>query len=321
VILSGRAWFWNLLDIAPPIAFAVLPLPLLGAAYLTRRWLVGAFAVCALLVGAPSTGLNPATLLPAEAGHGPGIRIVSWDTFFWDQGADPAVFYDYLRSRNADVYLLQEHLFNDNGRPTPIDDLARLHAAFPGYQVATAGEFVTVSRYPIVARRPLIATGLPAPDSAWADYWNIRVLRTDLRIGDRVVTAYNTHMPDPFKMDDSPLTARFYRDTAEMADRQRAQFAALAADLRDNTNPVVLSGDLNLLPGNTSLAWFAPLEDAAQTAGGPLYAASFPAGPAALWRLDWSMTSSEVVVRGYHLEDPPAGLSTHRLQDLNVSIS
>ncbi|MFE5854742.1 endonuclease/exonuclease/phosphatase family protein [Streptomyces sp. NPDC056500] len=321
-VFSGRWWLWNGIDLAPPLAYLALPLILLLPAALLRRRRRPTLLllVLALVLGAGQAGIHPGALLrdrppvPADA-----LRVVSWNTFFWHQDSDPERFYTYLRGYEADVYLLQEYQNARGDRPVPINDLARIRAAFPGYRIATEGGFLTLSRHPVTLTRALRPAGLPAPDTDWPDYWDVRALRTDVSIGGRTLSLYNTHLPDLLNVDRNPLTPAYYHAVGEHAHRRLLHLRELRADLDANTHPVVLGGDLNVLPGSEDLRWFRGLRDTAES-GTDLYPATFPAGPAALWRLDWTFASPSIDIHRQSLDDPPAGLSTHRLIQLRLSL-
>ncbi|WP_329013755.1 endonuclease/exonuclease/phosphatase family protein [Streptomyces sp. NBC_00690] len=321
-VFSGRWWLWNGIDLAPPLAYLALPLILLIPAALLRRRRRPTLLllVLALVLGAGQAGIHPGALLrdrppvPTDA-----LRVVSWNTFFWHQDSDPERFYTYLRGYEADVYLLQEYQNARGDRPVPINDLARIKAAFPGYRIATEGGFITLSRHPVTLTRALRPAGLPAPDTDWPDYWDVRALRTDVRIGGRTLSLYNTHLPDLLNVDRNPLTPAYYHAVGEHAHRRLLHLRELRADLDANTHPVVLGGDLNVLPGSEDLRWFRGLRDTAESGTDP-YPATFPAGPAALWRLDWTFASPGIDIHRQSLDDPPAGLSTHRLIQLRLSL-
>ncbi|MER6910341.1 endonuclease/exonuclease/phosphatase family protein [Streptomyces sp. NPDC000594] len=319
---SGRWWLWNGVDLAPPLAYLAVPLVLLVPALPLRRLRRTTLLLLALalLLGAGQAGVHPGALLrdrpPVPAG---ALHVVTWNTFFWHQDSDPERFYTYLRDQNADIYLLQEYQNARGDRPAPIDDLARIRAAFPGYRIATEGAFLTLSRHPITLTRALRPAGLPEPDTDWPDYWNIRALRTDVSVGGRTLSLYNTHLPDLLNVDRNPLTPAYYHALDEHAHRRLLHFRELRADLDANSHPVVLGGDLNTLPGSEDLRWFRGLRDTAES-GTDLYPATFPAGPAAAWRLDWTFASPDIDIHRQTLDDPPGGLSTHRLIDLRLSL-
>jgi endonuclease/exonuclease/phosphatase family metal-dependent hydrolase len=330
-VLSGRVWWWVLPDLLPPVLFALVPVVLLVAIPLSRlararlpvraAWWTAASATAALAVGVPQSGLNLDALIGAAGASPPppgAVRVMVWDTFGWDVGKSPSRFYQYLWAQHAAVYMLQEHMTERRGEPWPLNDAGQVRRAFPGYHIATAGELLTLSRFPIVASRTLRASQ-PPPDSSWAAYWNIRVLRTDIRIGGRTLSLYNAHLPDLLTLGFSPFSSAFYGVVHEMYVRREAQLRALRADITHNPNPVLLGGDLNVLPGTGDLRWLAGLSDAAH-ASSSLYPVSLLIGSLWAWRVDWAFTSPGVRVYSYALASP-AGLSVHNAQDLVISLA
>ncbi|WP_405009202.1 endonuclease/exonuclease/phosphatase family protein [Kitasatospora sp. NBC_01539] len=328
LLLSGRAWWWVLPDLLPPPVYVLAPLLILVAwcaVYAARRPPVGwgartalACAVAALALGAQGSGLNLAALTndPSTPPTG-SVRIASWDTLFWHQDEDPDRFFAYLKSLDADVYLLQEYMVQGDDGPDPVDDTARLRTEFPGYTLASRGELLTLSRLPIVGEEVLTASPM-TPLSPWADYWDARVLRTDLLVAGQKVSVYNVHIADPFDLGQSPLTRHFYTSIHQLAAYRSAQWRVLGADIRDNPDPVVVSGTLNTLPNMGELRHLAPLRDAV-AAGTSVYPVSFALRGAWLWRLDATYTSADVHVSGYELHDP-SGLSTHKAQVTTIDL-
>jgi hypothetical protein len=334
LVLSPVWSLWTLVDLLPPVSFLVVPLLVLLVAVpwpvvrvrmpVWSRVGVGVVTMVALALGTGQAGVN----WPGRFGGGVGpppagaLRVVSWDTLMWDQHKDPSRFYGYLRAQHADVYLLQEHVEGVTNQLSPIDDGVGLRAAFPGYHVATAGELVTLSRFPIVASRPLPTSATAPPDvtyTAWPDFWRHRILRTDLAVPGHVLTLYNLDLPDVFDLDLNPLEPRFYTTVQELSASREIQFQALHADLARNGHPAVISGVTNTLPDMGQMHWFDGLTDAAR-AGGPLYPTTLAFHGMTLWRMDWTFTTSAVRVHSYDLLDPE-GLSTHRLQSFVVSLA
>lgn len=341
--LSGRVWWWTLPDLTPPVAFLVVPVLLLVAVPLlrpARRW-VAALALVALALGWPLSGVHPAALwyrpgpVPADA-----ITVFAWNTFYWDQLAtapttsdgrpahDPDLLYRYLRAQRADVYLLQEYLYFDAAwQPIPIDDTERLRREFPGYHIAVAGELLTLSRFPIVDKRPLDLRpwlsrpqpNLPPADTAMPDYYTLKTLRTDLRIAGRVVSFYNSHIILPVA-DATALDPRQRRETYAAQDRRRAGYRALAADVAANPNPIVLAGDLNTSP---AMGLIRTLPDRLVDATGSMdrvYPVSWSRYGLPLWRLDWAFTTTDVTVHRYRMV-PADTLSDHHGQRVMLSLS
>lgn len=327
-LLSGRLALWIAADLLPPPMFLVVPILLVSAIPLARlvrvrlpktvARLVIVTAVAATALTGGDAGLNPAGLVSARPLPGPAdLRIVSWNTQYWEQDDDPDHFYAALKRRPADVYLLQEYLYWANG-PQQIDRLNRLRQEFPGYQIATIGELITVSRLPIIATSTP-GTGTHAAQDFTEAYNTAKILRTDIRVHDRVVSLYNVHITVPVDADRNPLTRGFYQLINDRQEQRERQFYLLHEDLRGNANPRLVAGDLNTSPAMRDVHRIAPgLTDAA-AANHALFLASWPAAGPALWRLDWAFTDPQIRVHTYGLSDPGA-LSDHRMQDLTISL-
>lgn len=321
---SGRVWPSLLLDLAPPAVFAAVPVLLLAAAWAVRprRWTV-LTATASLLLGAGQLGFNPGVFssTPAKpSGAADPVRVVSWNTEFWHQGDGADDFYRYLKERPADVYLLQEYV-HWRGGPHRIDDLARLRGEFPGFHIAVTGELVTLSRYPIVAQRPLRPPSPPPGRTGWHDYRTYKTLRTDVSVGGRELSVYNVHIPTPLSLDDSPFGREFYGIVREQHAGRVAHYRALTDDVADNSRPVVVAGDFNSTPAMGDIQRFGRgLEDAAAVNDSP-FPASWPDnGPLPLlWRLDWAFTDEQVSVHRYDFRGA-RGMSDHRAQELLVSM-
>jgi hypothetical protein len=153
-LLTGSWWAWALVGMVPPLAFLVVPLALAGAlAALRSRCLVAWIGMAlSLLAGLGQSGVVWPQLHAAAPSSG-AIRVVTWNTEYWDQGEPSGALYRYLARRRADVYVLQEYGFWNGREIRPIDRVQRLQAWFPGYRVVNTGEVLTLSRFP-VSRRP-----------------------------------------------------------------------------------------------------------------------------------------------------------------------
>ncbi|GIH25183.1 hypothetical protein Aph01nite_34930 [Acrocarpospora phusangensis] len=309
--LSGRTWLWVVPDlVVPPLLFAAVPVVLLVSALavkgVVRAWTAG-FAAAALVLGVNQAGIGVAW--GGEAVPAGAVHVVSWDAYCWNTTDDADRFFRYLKGFAADVYLLQEHSGCGPGAPTPIDDAELLRQEFPGRHIAELEGLLTISRFPVVAQAAVGPVANP-----YAPRWRHAALRTDLRMGERVVSVYNVHLFDMLYLTESPLSPRFYQAIQTMDDARQRQFDALAADVEANPHPVLTSGNFNTLPGMGHLRRM----DGLTSAEGPLYPATLSFGGLRLWRMDWTFTSPGLTVHRYDLRSP-AGLSTHHLQDLLIS--
>ncbi|MCG5214582.1 endonuclease/exonuclease/phosphatase family protein [Streptosporangium soli] len=321
VLLSGRWWPWALVELAPPLVLIVVPALLLAVTPLAARrtrWPVAVTLSVTLVLGIPWSGLSLAsfTAPPAAA----GLKIFSWNADYWSQADDPETFFDFLRSQRADIYLLQEYLHYTNG-PIKIDDLARIRAAFPGYHVAAASELVTISRLPISAAHPIAAANgsAPPPGSVWDDYYTTKALRTDISVGDRLVSFYNVHLAVQVNPDMSPLSGDFYQFVREQYHRRVAHLNQLRENLSANENQVVVAGDFNSTPWMREIRQFCGDLTCHDPAGSGLYPVSWNAQDRLrLWRLDWVLSRGDMTVSGYRFVEG-RGMSDHVAQVFTLS--
>jgi endonuclease/exonuclease/phosphatase family metal-dependent hydrolase len=328
-LLSGRWWLWLLPDLLPPLAFVAVPMALLALAWFARsRWSV-VVTLVSLLLGFGLSGINPHALVPGPGPVPPGaLRIVSWNTNYWNFGNDHRRFYDFLTARHADVYLFQEYQ-PDSDRARRDADLAELRRRFPGYQMRFVGELVTISRFPIVSVKylpsvPPDGSEQVAPPSPWPDfnrdYWSVKGMRTDLRIGARTLSVYNMHVPVPFDVI-SPLTARFYKHRRWYLDRRTVPYRALNADLAANRLPSLVAGDFNTSPemGEPGFHRLSGRLREVTYASRSLYPGTWPDGFGTPWRLDHTFASPDLRVYDYRVLGT-GGLSDHKLQWMRAVI-
>ncbi|MEV0233734.1 endonuclease/exonuclease/phosphatase family protein [Nonomuraea sp. NPDC050786] len=349
LLASGRTSLWAPLELIPPLLFLVVPALLMAVAPLARpvRWRIMSLLLVTAVLGAGRSGVNYATLwyTPPPAPSG-AITVAAWNTEFWDQDWRTAEgdryspgFYAYLHKLNADVYLLMEYLYVDtragdmrSQRWTAdlamrIDKLAELRREFPGYHIAVSGEQITLSRFPIVAHRGLDmrpwlpADQKPIPEALrdWQEGYTVETLRTDIDVNGKVVSFYDAQISQP------PLEWRLY--SAESRDinfsrtlRREASYRAISADIAANPNPAVLAGDFNTSPA-MGIRRLLPERLVDRTpALSSLYPATYLAGTAELWRIDWLYTTPDVTVHRYELPGSE-GLSDHRAQRMVMSVS
>jgi endonuclease/exonuclease/phosphatase family metal-dependent hydrolase len=146
----------------------------------------------------------------------------------------------------------------------------------------------------------------------------VRVLRTDLLFGGRVLSTYNVHLPVQVNL---AADAKFFSFIAERNAARHHFLDALAADLGANAYPAVVAGDFNTSPAMADLDGLrARLHDAAEASRDPL-PGSWPASYGlAWWRLDWTLTTAQVEAVSYDLRDPQ-GRSDHRAQDVLLEVA
>jgi endonuclease/exonuclease/phosphatase (EEP) superfamily protein YafD len=313
--LVDRWWLWLVVETMPPVTVVIVPAVLLALTPLARpvRGRLAVLLVALLLIGTPYAGIGTDSGTGTDSAQ-PGttrVKVFSWNTDYWHMSNDVDAFYHYLRAQNADVYLLQEYLFWREG-PVRIDDLARLRDTFPGYHIAVDSELVTLSRMPIVSQRLL-----PVPDTDWR---GSRVLRTEIKTGDRLLSVYNVHFAVPIDLELSPFSAEFYRFLRGQHLRRQAEMSAIQDDVAGNPLPILVAGDFNS-------AWVSTVElrdgltRRDPTSGAPM-PTSWPASGISLprlWRLDWLFTTDDVRVGSYRFQ-PSQDFSDHLAQEIHIIV-
>lgn len=313
--LSGRWWLWLIPAAVPPLVFVGVPV-LLGAGLVVarvrrgtpaRRMIVlGAVLITGLVAGLPQSGVVvPSFRRDDDDAVAPPIRVVSWNSDFWDQDDDPEVFFRYLRDFDADVYLLQERWVRTPRGPAAADDLATVQHWFPGYRAVTKGPLLTLSRLP-VADVPAV----PAD----------RVLRTDVQVSGERLALVNVHVPVQFRFELGVLDPAFYRDMRERDRARKAKLGVVADEVADRGDrPTIVAGDFN---SSAAMGELGPLRgamnDAAAEAGRVL-PLSWQIAGLRLWRVDWAFTSGGVRALDYDLRDPQ-GMSDHDAQVVELAV-
>lgn len=328
--LTGRWWPMLLPDLVPPLLLVVVPVLLAVVSALAgtapsrgpRRWLPVTACAAALAVGAGHSGLHfggwgrgPESV-PAQALH-----LVVWNAQYWHQDDDEEDFYTYLRSFDADVYLLQEYLNWRDGTPVRVDDTAALRARFPGYRIVARGELLTLSRLPVTHIRVLTdpaGTSAP-PGSDFPEFWQGKTLRTDVLFGGRPISLYNTHIPVQLDASDGVLTPAFLTGVQRQARRRAAAWSALAGDLACTTGARLVAGDLNTTPAMGELSHLDDLLVRGRPTGGGPYPASWNSRGPALWLLDYVFHNPGIRLDRYRFRDS-RGLSDHRAQELWITM-
>ncbi|MFJ9433826.1 endonuclease/exonuclease/phosphatase family protein [Streptomyces sp. NPDC101490] len=346
-VLASARWHWSLvLEIAPPLFLLAIPAVLLvaGAAACGRRRLLttGVSGLALALALTTGSGLNWPALWrdqgPVPSG---ALRVVSLNTQYWGKAAGTDRVYAYLREHPADVYLLQEHVGWTAGLGEAgywrIDDDEELRRQFPGYHIARRGELLTLSRFPVLAqstvglRRPTAPGGRP---DFGEEFHREKVLRTDLAVGDKVLSTYNVHLTVPMALDNLNPFSGFDFDTyfqRKFAWRE-AEMRALERDLAANPHPTLIAGDFNTTAASRSLDGLRELSTdltPISTEFLPLswkYAAlgefewdSVLNQRLPFFRLDWAFTAGGAKAHRYAFV-PADGLSEHRMQDLRITL-
>lgn len=239
----------------PFLAAICLMLAFLGRRLLSKRYVLAGLCVAgsAPFIEAPGDPSQP---------RAQELRVVSWNTEYWDQNEGTAALASALRALDADVLMLQEHLYWDAASETTQDidkyDILRTCCGFS--HVWRQGELVTASRL---------------PGSQNVDVSDEFVLLVS--IGG--TTFANVHVPVHITQLYALTDQRFWDFLSAASVKRSMTFSALETVL-DGTEPVVVGGDFNatlLMPQMRKVARRANLSALPLT---------FPNTGLPLWKLD-----------------------------------
>lgn len=144
------------------------------------------------------------------------LRVMSWNTLSWNVDEEPEI-YLLMENINADIYLFQEV---PQKQARGVTD--RLRINFPGFTATHSGNLLTVSRFPIIESENVTSQGF---------------LKTELKVGQEYIAAYNVHFMRPFYMND-------FRRFSDYSIRN-SQFLKLKESLSKEESMKIIAGDFN----------------------------------------------------------------------------
>lgn len=308
--VAGHAAWWNVVSSVPP--FSVLFLPVLSALLLIRARRKAFLLICTLLlliVVIPRADINFDALRLSKAaasGDGASVKVMDWNTEFWNQGEEPSQMYTFLKESRRDLYILEEYLYNTpDWKPYLIDKRAEIEAAFPGYEVVTEDQFAVISKYP-VKRHTLSATK--------------QALLLTLDVGGKELNVVGMHL-EPHVDLGNPITTKAFWDYAERRHQSRTIGLEEAQAFIDEVGdkPLFVTGDFNttLLMGSLD-ALRSELNDAAKYSGS-LFPTTWEVGGHYLWRIDHFLYNPNVKILSYTTSPQPE-LSDHKALLVNLQI-
>jgi endonuclease/exonuclease/phosphatase (EEP) superfamily protein YafD len=310
-LVAGRAAWWNVVSSVPPLT--VLLVPALAALLLIRARRRAFLLVCMLLLLAeviPRADINFHALRfskSAAAGSGTdSLKVMDWNTEFWDQTDPPGKLYEFLKASSRDLYILEEYLYNTpDWKPYLIDKRADIEAAFPGYQVVTADQFVIISKYPV--KRHILSKSRQA-------------LLLTIGVNGKELNAVSIHLEPHVDLGSSIMSKAFW-DYVELRHKSRIGGLKEAEAFIDQAGnkPLFVTGDFNttLLMGSLDKLR-SELRDAAKYSGS-LFPTTWEAGGHYLWRIDHFLYNPGLSILSYTASPQPE-LSDHKalLVDLQI---
>ena len=228
-----RWWLGGVTMFLPQILWAVPALVLVPLAlWRARRWAwLPAFAV--LWVAGPLMGLCWSTERAAPAGT--TLRVMTYNVQLWQRRNVPTILNEILEA-DPDVLCLQDARGASSGR---------VGAFFKGWHLASAGQYVIASKFPIVDTD----VGDISYDGETHTY-----LRARIDVAGRHVAIFNAHFVTPRDALNPLRSPSLWRvGISEMrrnAAQRLRQASQLAEDSRGITGPLVIAGDLNAPPAS-----------------------------------------------------------------------
>lgn len=230
---ADRYWFGALNLYLPQAMWAIPGILLALFIFRTNRSWVWLPLVCVVWVLGPLMGLRWATPPAQAAGNAPQLRVMTWNIKYGSYHLAPLL--DELNRCRPDLVLFQDAIDAMTGP---------LAEHFKNWQVYAHGQYVIASRYPL---SDLEVRKLPR-EGERQEYLHCR-----LHLGGSTVSVYNVHFKTPRRGLNEFRTARkqpWYLPSAIEAlshntETRQLQAAAVAEALKQEHDPVLLTGDLN----------------------------------------------------------------------------
>lgn len=285
LLLRDRWGTWLVVGMMPWAAWLLIAAVLLVFLWWrtghTRLTAAVTLVAAAVTVWSSATPLTRANLAAPSASD---IRVVQWNTEFWDLTEPPGALGRRLQSMDADVYVLQEHgKPSQDGGITGLTNEEKVRAWFPGFHVAAHHDLLTISRYPIVAE-------------LHGEHGGALVTTVDTPTGPlRVV---NVHTVAPYDLSRPPWTGSFWSSVWDRAGTQDRQLDWAARQANDRTAPTLVAGDLNATSGMRDInGRFGRLRDVSTSP----WHGTWGIRDVLAWRIDWQLATPTVCVSDFRI--------------------
>lgn len=235
------------------------------------------------------------------------LRILQWNTEFWgsqyDKGSSEVTFFGFLRSVDADIYILQEH-----GIPGPndgiigISNLDDVKENFPGYYIETSHDLITISKFPILEvkkdkNRGALSTLISSPGNP--------------------VKIINVHTVAPYKLSEPIWKKTFWREISDREELQNDQLTWVSNEARATDTPTIIAGDFNATENMRNLQRrYSGYRDLCASP----WRGTWGVGGIMLWRLDWQLGNDLVNVSDSRILNKNS-LSDHSPVLLQIHVS
>lgn len=287
-LMAGRAWFWNVFSIIPPIFFTLLFLVLIFWNIVKKTKYSFIFIILCFPLAIYSSDFSLKLFVDQPSNDSQTIKIFNWNTRFWEEDNKPA-FYEFLLSQEADVYHLQEHIQTRNGYFIELDDMEEVRSYFKDYTVVKKTEFLTITKFPVVE-------SFREAESYY--------LRVDVQVDQNVLSLYNVHMPVHINTRILPNVYRFTVDLKHRYDFRNQEYNKLIKDIKGNPNGYYISGDFNTTKSMGKIQEVISLGKDTAYAGDNLFNATWVVDNIRLWRIDFNIAHNNLKVLSYKEVDP-----------------
>lgn len=224
------------------------------------------------------------------------LNITTFNTEYWHSSER-----ELLTSINwskQDIILLQEQLAFNGKSWYPIDHRQQIKDFAKGYNVASFGEVLTLTKYPIINIKR---------------YGEGTAIRTDLQLEDSVIiSVYNVHLPAHIYLPYLSHPTKFLSNVLENKSRRSFLMDELLEDISSNLNPIIVGGDFNTsLAMNSIRRLKNSLNDSfALTHCTPTYG-TWVIAPYISWRIDYIFYSKHFSNKGEYCTEPQHNISDH----------
>jgi endonuclease/exonuclease/phosphatase (EEP) superfamily protein YafD len=292
LLLANRWWLWEFTTFIPWYAIVIAHIVMIVGLTASQEGWMALILTLALLFQfrIVDVGKGKPVIIDNETTQ--QVSLFSWNTEFWEPDATEAQLFAHIGANSSDIIHLQEAM-ELNGDAKPVEKRMQ-ELLGEQYTVVQYGELVSATRLPVLE---VTASDVGA------------FQRMDLLIGGKIVSAYNVHIPvhvTPSLIKDPTVMVTYVRD--KFYRRQQAS-AALIADLRQNPNPKIISGDFNSQTTMPLIHYY--MDNFAEAARDVSFGipTSIKIGGVKLWRIDY-VFGDKIDFTQFNEVDP-ANLSDH----------
>lgn len=291
LILNSRIWVWDLFLLIPTQAWILPIFTLITLGIIQKSKLIVSLVITSFIFLAPFIDFPNVNFNKNETSEN-SIKVFNLNTQVWHQG-EPEEFINYLKSQNADIYLLQEAFYLSE----LIDAEEYLNPHFPDFNFIQEGELVTMSKF------PLEKIGNTEVYDFWQGY-----LEVEAEIEGQKVRLFNIHYPVPLDpiLISNPI--EMILDVEELFTARQSQFKQTKEAIENTDDLKIIGGDFNTSSFSNEMRYFKrEFKDTARV-NSNFYPTTFEIQNFRLWRIDWVFVDEDINVVSYQ-----------QIKDLNIS--